>query len=115
MRQELIRYFQGVSAVTTTGAPIDARNLFAVSVSSVSTSTATGTLKLQFSNDYTDPTLQITAPVNWIDIPSATVSVTAASTVGIPKTDICYRYIRAVFTNSAGSGLITVNIMAQGA
>lgn len=99
----------GDASGNLTSAAIDANQLLSISVQSVSTGTAAGTLKLQFSNDAPS---NISAPTNWTDIPSATVSVTAASTVGIAKTELCYRFVRVVYTFTSGTGTITANIMA---
>lgn len=85
---------------------IDCSFVINASVQVVTGAGATGTIKLQASNDAPAPyNLQssITTPTNWTDIASATASVTAGSTALIPKTDICYQWLRAVFTpTSAG-------------
>jgi len=104
------------AAVDQSSSPIDARNLLYISVQAVITGTSTGTLKLQFSNDILDPTLTLSAPTNWSDIPNATVVVAGAGVVAIPKTDLCYQTIRAVFIHTNGaSGTITVNTKVIGA
>lgn len=72
---------------------------------------AAGTLKLQASNDSAPDRGQTAfAPTNWVDIPSATATVTAGGSVLITIANCCYGYVRAVWTRSAGAGTITVNI-----
>lgn len=61
---------------------------------------AVGTGKLQACDD---PTIAS----NWVDIPSATVSVTGAGSFLIPKIDMAYRWVRLVYTNTSGSGNVT--------
>lgn len=99
-----------------TSAAIDASNLFACSLQVVTTGTSpTGTVKFQFSNDVpVGPPASFT-PTNWSDIPSATVSTTTAGVYVIPKTDLCYGYIRVVYTFASGSGTITANVKVLGA
>ena len=97
------------------GIAIDASSLFAASAHAIVTgSSPAGTLKLQASND-TPPILGGTKiPVNWVDIPNATVSVSGVGDYLIPKTDLAYMFIRAVWAKSAGTGAITVNIKESG-
>lgn len=90
-----------------------------------------GTLKLQGSNDnvangqppYSSPN----DPTNWADIPNellsvvavastaaVAVSVSAAGSVLLPAQDIAYKWIRAVWTYTSGSGTIVVNVHGIG-
>jgi hypothetical protein len=98
----------GTSGTTVTTGTLaqDTSNIFAGSVQVISTG-AMGTLKLQASNDKN-------SPVNWSDISGASVSVTGSGAFLIPKLDLCYRYIRAIYTNSSGSGDITANFEGMG-
>lgn len=90
----------------TSASPQDGSFLLAGSLQVISTG-AVGTAKLQASNDKKSPS-------NWVDIPSATVSVTGAGSFLIPKMDLCYRYIQVVYTNSSGTGNITANFEGIG-
>lgn len=112
MRQvnENIVPVQAAGAVTT--AAIPALNLFYCSAQIAATGSAAGTMKLQASND--DPTQGNVTPTNWSDISGATVSVSGAGAFLIPKTDLCYQYIRIVYTNS-GTGTISIVFKALGA
>lgn len=86
------------------------------SLQCVVTGASTGTLKLQFSNDVTDPTSPNgTAPSNWTDISGASITVAAAGVTGLPKMDLAYGWIKVVWTKNNGSaGTISVNLRAVG-
>ncbi len=62
------------------------------------TGAATGSYKLEASND----------GVNWSDIASATLAVTAASDGFINLSDCNSRYVRAVYTNATSTGVVGV-------
>ena len=87
-------------------AAIDASQMVYATAQIVSTSTAAGTLKLQGSNDFKNPT-------NWNDIPNATASVSSAGAVTIPVTQTCFKWIRVTYTHTSGSGNGTVVLQAQ--
>jgi hypothetical protein len=100
------------SAATVSSAAIPALNLFAASAQITSVGAgAAGTLKMQASND--DP-LAPNQPTNWSDISGASVAVSGAGSFLIPKLDLCYQWVRLVYTNS-GSGTIQVVFKAIGA
>jgi hypothetical protein len=99
------------TAATITTAAIPALNLFSCSAQITSTGSGSGTLIIQASND--DPTSPTMPPTNWSPIPSATVTVTGAGAFLIPKTDLCYQYVRLVYTNT-GTGTISVVFKALG-
>ena len=114
MRQENINIIPLQAAATITSAAIDARNLFYCSAQAIATGAgAAGTLKLQASDDIAGADGNSGSPSNWSDIPSATVSVSAAGAFLIPKTDLCYQWVRVVYTNS-GTGTINVRFKALG-
>lgn len=94
-------------------AAIDCSYVVAASLVITTSSTSTsGVVKLQASND---PANQLGGPVNWVDIPSATVTMTSAGNYIVPKTDISYQWVRAVFTSGgADSGTLTINMKALG-
>lgn len=99
------------AAATVNSAPISATQLFACAAQLIATGSAAGTMKLQMSNDR--PDTPSVPPTNWTDIANATVSVSGAGTYLIPKTDLCYQWVRVSYTNS-GTGNITVNFTALG-
>jgi hypothetical protein len=99
------------TAATVTSGPIDSRNLFYASAQVSITGSGAGTLVIQASND--DPTVFPFTPVNWTAIPSATVTTSGAGAYLIPKTDLCYEYVRLVYTNT-GTGTMSVVFKALG-
>lgn len=100
------------TAATITSAAIPALNLFYASAQIAVTGAGAGTLVLQASND--DSQAANFVPTNWSPIPSATVTVTGAGAFLIPKTDLCYQWVRLVYTNT-GTGTISVVFKALGA
>lgn len=99
---------------TFNGTAIDTGQMLYMSAQVVTTAASSPvfTVKLQASNDVcitgNAPTPFV--PSNWTDIASATVSVSAAGVMLIPKTDICYRWVRAVVTFTSGTGTVAVNV-----
>jgi hypothetical protein len=105
---------QVLSAVTTTanGTAIPTYLVYGASCQAVATGTIAGTLKLQVSND---PASGNVTPTNWTDLSGATVPITGtAGTFLIPYQQLCYQWVRAVFTASGGTGTLTANMTMQG-
>jgi hypothetical protein len=101
------------ATATTNGPAIDANQLISMSVQAIKAADAEGTVKLQASNDEGPPSGAGAPPSNWTDIASATVTLTASpGTFLIPKTDLCYRWVRVVYTRTGGGGALTVKTMA---
>lgn len=103
--------------VTRTGGKVDSNQLYKASFQTIFGDTsAAGTIKIQMSNDtgaQNNLAVDFT-PTNWSDIPSATATVTAGVVAPI-LIDLCYRWIRVVFTQSnAGSTTVVCNMNAQG-
>ncbi len=74
-----------------------------VVISGTGSSVPTGSLKFQYSNTppqvyYEKPSTQTISV--WTDIGSP-VAVTVAGTYGIPKTEMCYQWIRLFYDNTA--------------
>lgn len=116
MRPVLTKIIDRVSAAVDASAYLPSQSLFQISLQAVVTGTSTGTLKLQYSNDIVNPTEPSgTTPTNWTDISGASVAVAGAGVVGIPKTDLCYEFVKVVFTHTSGeAGTLTVNVKAFG-
>ncbi len=104
------------TATTQASAAIDASNMLQVSVQAILTGAPTGTVKLQASNDSPIGMKGLSsatwAPTNWTDIPNAVVTTNSAASFLIAKTDICYQFIRVVYTGS-GTGTVTAQIKAN--
>jgi hypothetical protein len=119
MRPNITKAMVALDAATSkSGVVIDSDFLFYASAIAVTTGTAAGTLTIQGSND-AQPLPRDSngnfVPANWINIPLATVAVAGAGTYIIPKTDVCYAFIRARYTSVSGTGTISVNMKTLGA
>jgi len=93
------------AAATVTTAAIPALNLFYASAQISGGGGAGGTLIMQASLDYSEVANFV--PTNWSAIPNATITVTGNGSFLIPKTDLCYQYVRLVYTNT-GTGTISI-------
>lgn len=84
-----------------------------VSISVVWTGTPTGTMKIQCSNEAGDPNNPVesardNAIVNWIDVPSASTSISGAAGSAIYQVPNCsFNWIRLFYDNSSSTGTIT--------
>lgn len=112
MRQINDNIIPAQAAASITTAAIPAQNLFCCSAQASTVGGAPGgTLIIQASND--EPVAAGAVPTNWSAIPSATISVTAVGSFLIPKIDLCYQWVRLVYTNT-GTGTISVVFKALG-
>jgi hypothetical protein len=110
--------FQTIPSTSVTpsfnGAAIDTGQMLYISAQAITSGSSSPvfTVKLQASNDICTTGNQPTpfVPTNWTDIPNATVSVSANGSTMIPKTEICYRWVRVVVTFASGTGNVAVNI-----
>lgn len=111
--------FAGVNAaVAQNGAPMFVKYMDKASVQSAVANSAalTGTLSVQYSND--TPPSELSAlpsfvPTNWNDAGQFVTLAGAAQPTGIPSFDISCKFIRLVWTPSAGSGNLTASITAK--
>lgn len=94
---------------------IDARLLFNMSVQVIAAGAPVGVVKVQVSNDEGSSIPQPFSPTNWVDLPSATIAVATAGQLLIPKFDLCYNYVRIVYTKTSGTGSITAEVKSLGA
>jgi hypothetical protein len=111
MRQVNENIIPSQAAATITTAAIPALNLLYASAQIAATGAAAGTLIMQASND--EPMSAANAPTNWSAIPSATVTVTGSGAFLIPIQNLCYQFVRLVYTNT-GTGTISVVFKAIG-
>jgi len=95
------------ASVNQTSGAVDTTQAVTISAHVVMTGTAAGTAKLQASNDTGTPS-------NWVDVPSATVAVSAAGQFLIPTLNVSYSSMRVVYTFSSGTGTVTVKIKTVG-
>lgn len=100
-----------LSSAVVNSSPIKGVNLFSMSAQIIASGgSVAGVLKAQCSND--NP-VKGAAPTHWNDIASQTVSVSAAGNFIIPKFDVCYEWIRFVYTAS-GDGVISSRVKTIG-
>lgn len=85
--------------------PIEASHLVYGSVQAVATGAAAGNLYIQASND-------VGTPVTWTNVTTA-VAITTTGSFIIPKTDLCYAWIRVYF-DPTGSDVGTVTAKFKG-
>jgi len=97
------------AAVNQNSVVLDTSHVLSLSIHTTTTGTSTGTISVQASNDVDKPV------VNWSPVPTFTSSVTAAGSYLIPKFDVCYAWMRIVFTaTNAAAGTVTVKIKTIG-
>jgi len=91
---------------TVNGDSLDVMHFHLVSVAFniAAGGTLTGTCKLQWSNDN----------VNWVDIPSATATLSTTNPLMINVSDVGTAFIRPVITSTAGTSTITAIAIAKG-
>lgn len=86
------------------------------SVQAVFTGSPIGAFKLQASNDPGVSANDYAKAVNWTDITSSTIAVTAAGNIAMNVVNAGYQWVRLVYTFSSGTGTITVaQIVTKGA
>ncbi len=91
-----------LASLTSTTINLDFKLI--VAIQAVYTGSPVGTLKLQGSIGGT----------SWSDISGSSTAITTSGDVLYNITDIGYRYIRAVYTKTSGTGSLTVEINAKG-
>jgi hypothetical protein len=99
------------AAVTQNSIPISIPYVLSVSAQVyVSGTSPTGTLAFQVSND---AVVSPTVPTNW-SVLGTPISVSANGLYLIPKTDVCYPWVRLVWTYTSGSGFINAQYCSFG-
>jgi hypothetical protein len=104
-----MRSLTATTSFTANGnsAVIDLRLVFAISMMTASGAGTTGTVKIQVSNDETNPS-------NWVDLPSGSITVTAATVQLMSRTEVCYKWARVNLSSLAGSAGIVVKVNGLG-
>jgi hypothetical protein len=100
------------AAVDQQGGTITSSQAVKASAVVTTTGTSTGAVTIWVSNDPpgVPDSSGILQPTNWV-VTSQTVAVTAAGSVLIPAFDMCYAWMKSVFTHTNGAaGTVTVNI-----
>ncbi len=113
MRNTQVKILSGVDSGNVTGAAFDVGQVVSASFTPVcGDATAAGTVKIQCSNDLVVNGNRATfVPTNWNDITNATSAITSGAGPAIVIGNMCFSYIRAVYTSSSGgSTTIVVNM-----
>lgn len=114
MRNLNCNILSGIDTESVTGERIDANQIISASFQAVfGDVTAVGVFKIQASNDIDNTQGTAFSPVNWTDIPNATIPITAGGNALIVIPIMAFRSIRAVFLyTSGGDSTVSVNIFA---
>ncbi len=90
------------NAAGHTGATMDGSQIRSISAQAIITgSGAAGVLKLQASNEDVATIFK--------DVSGVTVTISGAGTYVIPKTDVCYRWLRFVSTDTSSGSATGTN------
>jgi hypothetical protein len=104
-----------VGSGTLTSGWIDVSEVTSINVQlTIASGTApTGTVKIQCSNDRA---ADQSAPgtLTAVDIASATAAFTDNGSARIPLADAGYKWIRAIWTKTSGTGTLTGNVNGKG-
>lgn len=116
MRNVCCNVLSAVDTASANGIQIDSNQLFSASFATYfGDATAAGTVKVQASNDpypygYIASDFVVT---NWVDIPDATATISSGASAIISLPQLCYRWLRVVYTRASG-GSTTINVNMNG-
>lgn len=100
MRQATLEIMSGDDSGNITGSAFNMQQAVSGSIVPICGDvTATGTLKVQISNDLV---LNNAAPTNWADLPNATSAISSGVGPAIMLNNMAYAYLRVVYTRSSG-------------
>lgn len=103
------------ASINESTAAVDLENMLGYSIQAIFTGAPVGTLKLQGSDDWTpDAQFVQPPPTNWTDITGSSTAVSAAGSVLFNTANSYYRWVRAVYTATSGSGTLTIQVNAKG-
>lgn len=102
------------SGSSENGLQTDATQLFAASAQAVISGNASGSIKLQASNDIPPGGINNIdfVATNWVTIGSS-VSTPSEGSYLIPKIDVCYRWLRSVWTSTSSGDAIIAEVVIQ--
>lgn len=112
------RVLSAADASSSAGAAIVADQLVSASFQAIfGDVTAAGTVQVQASNDI-PPAGNLPAsftPTNWSNVANGSATIAAGATAMIILPQICYRWLRVIYTpTSGGSTTISVEMFAFG-
>lgn len=96
-------------SASITGDPINLASHMGIALQCIMSGAPVGTLKLQASCDLTQDESSV---VNWTDIGDAAITVSGSKIFNCRN--IYYKWIRAVYVPTSGSGTLTVNYTVKG-
>lgn len=117
MKSSLIKLITLDDSIAWSSSPVPVDQIYTLAAQYVfSANTSAGTIKLQGSCDAYKQPLPISSqlPVTWADVPSVTASVTAGAPGILSLNVVPYNWVRIVWTPSAGTGILTVNMVVKG-
>lgn len=106
-----------VSSTTFTSEPVFVGRIkmLSATLSCPSTGTPVGTVKLQGCNDRElNSEVPDSSLSNWFDITDLSASVSSATVAALEDPDVCYRWVRLVYTRTSGSITATARIQVKG-
>ena len=115
MRNICVEIMSGADTGNVTGGAVNVNQVVSASFVPVfGDVSATGTVKIQASNDLPPQGQQFSfTPTNWADIPNATSAVASGVGPAIVIGNMCFQSIRAVYTRTSG-GSTTVSVRMNG-
>jgi len=117
MRNNQFNVLNGAVTGDITGATIDTGQVFNASFHAYFSASCGGTFFLQASNDAPPSGYNALVsgtqwtPTNWVAIPNQTATITSGGAALLTVTNCCYRWVRAMYTHSSGTG--TMNVQAN--
>jgi hypothetical protein len=114
MRNSQVQILSAVDTATATGSSYWVGQIVSASFCPVfGDTTAAGTVKIQCSDDVPTGAPQSFTPTNWSDIPNATSTIVAGVGPAIVVPNMCFGWIRAVYTRTGGGSTTVVVNMNQ--
>lgn len=115
MRNSQVVILSGVATTSQTGAAFWVGQIVSASFVPVLGDVAgAGAIKIQASNDIPVGNPNQFTPTNWADIPNATSTAAAGVAPAIVIPNMCFAYVRAIFTRTGGTTTVAVNMNQLG-
>jgi hypothetical protein len=120
MRQSSVQLLKNQSmtaTVTSTGINLISAFAFSIQATWSGGSATAGTFKLQASNDAGDTGSgqAVSQPTNWTDVANSSQTITGTpGSILYDVTECSYRWVRLVYTPSAGTATLNATINTKG-
>jgi len=117
MRNATFVVLSGADTGSLTGSAFNVNQVVSASfVPTFGDATAAGTFKIQASNDFPIAgQLAPFTPTNWADIPNATSTAVAGVAPAIVIANMCFQFIRVVYTRTGGgstTAVVNMNVLS---